>query len=70
MTSGVVGKVLHFQQTNLVKTTSKYINNMTVVRNALRKSFVELNNDMAISNLVPLLTVYWHQEIFTLTAFL
>lgn len=42
MTTGVVGKVLHFQKTNLVKTSGENVDNMAVVRSALCKAVVEL----------------------------
>lgn len=42
MTTGVVGKVLHFQKTNLIKAAGKDVNDMTVVRSTFGKAFVEL----------------------------
>jgi hypothetical protein len=43
MTSGVVGKVLHFQKTDLIKTSGEDVDNVTVVCGALGEVVIELN---------------------------
>lgn len=45
MTSSVVGKILHFQHTNLIETSSKDINNVAIVGSALGESIVELEQN-------------------------
>lgn len=42
MTTGVVGKVLHFQKANLIKTAGENVDNMAVIRSTLCKAVVEL----------------------------
>jgi hypothetical protein len=43
MTSGVVGKVLHFKKTDLIQTSGEDVDNMTVVCGALGEVVIELN---------------------------
>lgn len=42
MTSGVIGEVLHFQETNLIETAGEDINNVAIVGSPLGKGVVEL----------------------------
>jgi hypothetical protein len=42
VTSSVVGEVLHFQQTDLIETSSEDIDNVAIIGSALGKGIVEL----------------------------
>lgn len=45
MTSSEVGEVLHFQQTDLIKTPGENIDDVAVVGSALREGVIELGLD-------------------------
>lgn len=42
MASREIGEVLHFQQTDLIKTAGENINNVTIVGSALSEGIIEL----------------------------
>ena len=45
MTSSVVGEILHFQHTNLIKTSGKDIDDVAIVGSAFGESIIELEQN-------------------------
>lgn len=45
MTASKVGEILHFQQTDLIKTAGENIDNMAIVGSALSEGIIELGSN-------------------------